>query len=63
MNFIYFPKPGRKYDMPELLKDEGLEVIIITNNDVWFQKISIHVYMSSHIIVFGFVLSYPLPPP
>jgi len=26
MNFIYFPKPGRKYEMPELLKDERLEV-------------------------------------
>ena len=27
MNFIYFPKPGRKYEMPELLKDERLEVV------------------------------------
>lgn len=27
MNFIYFPKPGRKYEMPELLKDEVLEVV------------------------------------
>ena len=26
MNFIYFPKPGRKYEVPELLKDEGLQV-------------------------------------
>ena len=27
MNFIYFPKPGRKYEMPELLGDEGLKVM------------------------------------
>ncbi|KAJ7393225.1 28S ribosomal protein S22, mitochondrial [Desmophyllum pertusum] len=31
MNFIYFPKPGRKYDMPELLKDEGLEAVFEQN--------------------------------
>ncbi|XP_020630517.1 28S ribosomal protein S22, mitochondrial-like [Orbicella faveolata] len=31
MNFIYFPKPGRKYEMPELLKDEVLETVFQQN--------------------------------
>lgn len=28
MNLIYFPKTGRKHEMPELLKDENLKVIL-----------------------------------
>ncbi|KAL9971025.1 hypothetical protein ACROYT_G023502, partial [Oculina patagonica] len=31
MNFIYFPKPGRKYEMPELLSDEGLKTVFQQN--------------------------------
>lgn len=27
MNLIYFPKPGRKHEMPELLQDKNLKVI------------------------------------
>ena len=27
MNQIYFPKPGRKHEIPELLKDENLKVL------------------------------------
>lgn len=27
LNFIYFPKPGRQYEMPELLTDEGMLVM------------------------------------
>ena len=26
MNFIYFPKEGRKFNMPDMLKDENLPV-------------------------------------
>ena len=27
LNFIYFPKPGRQYEIPELLTDEGMLVM------------------------------------
>nr|XP_058968608.1 small ribosomal subunit protein mS22-like [Pocillopora verrucosa] len=31
LNFIYFPKPGRQYEMPELLTDEGMLVVFQQN--------------------------------
>ncbi|XP_022793485.1 28S ribosomal protein S22, mitochondrial-like [Stylophora pistillata] len=31
LNFIYFPKPGRQYEIPELLTDEGMQTVFQQN--------------------------------
>ena len=34
MNFVYFPKPGRKALMPELLKDDNLKVCTCLSSSI-----------------------------